>query len=106
MKKHTPEEIIPKLRVADLDWAAGLTIGQVCQKLGVSEQTFHRWRNQCRVLAGVVRERDAPKHIRSDNGPEFITRVMRAWRRGTSNRTRRGRTGRRSRSTARWATSC
>jgi transposase-like protein len=79
MKKHTPEEIIPKLRVAELDWAAGLTIGQVCQKLGVSEQTFHRWRNQCRVLAGVVRERDAPKHIRSDNGPEFITRVMRAW---------------------------
>jgi transposase-like protein len=46
MKKHTPEEIIPKLRVAELDWAAGLTIGQVCQKLGVSEQTFHRWRNQ------------------------------------------------------------
>ena len=23
-----------------------MTIGQVCQKLGVSEQTFHRWRNQ------------------------------------------------------------
>ena len=31
------------------------------------------------VLAGVVRERGAPKHIRSDNGPEFIARVIRAW---------------------------
>jgi putative transposase len=31
------------------------------------------------VLAGVVRERGAPAHIRSDNGPEFIARVIRAW---------------------------
>jgi putative transposase len=46
MKKHTPEEIIPKLRTAEVDLAAGLTIGQVCQKFGISEQTFHRWRNQ------------------------------------------------------------
>ncbi len=46
MKKHTPEEIIPKLRAAEVDLATGLTIGQVCQKLGISEQTFHRWRNQ------------------------------------------------------------
>jgi transposase InsO family protein len=31
------------------------------------------------VLAGVVRERGAPAPIRSDNGPEFIARVIRAW---------------------------
>jgi putative transposase len=31
------------------------------------------------VLAGVVRERGAPAHVRSDNGPEFIARVIRAW---------------------------
>jgi putative transposase len=31
------------------------------------------------VLAGVVRERGAPGHLRSDNGPEFIARVLRAW---------------------------
>jgi transposase InsO family protein len=31
------------------------------------------------VLAGVVRERGAPTHIRSDNGPEFIAKVIRAW---------------------------
>jgi transposase InsO family protein len=31
------------------------------------------------VLAGVVRERGAPLHIRSDNGPEFIAKAIRAW---------------------------
>jgi putative transposase len=45
-KKHTPEQIIKKLREADTMLAAGKTIGQVVQALEVSEQTFHRWRNQ------------------------------------------------------------
>jgi putative transposase len=31
------------------------------------------------VLAGVVQQRGAPGHIRSDNGPEFIARAIRAW---------------------------
>ena len=44
MTKHSPEQIITKLRAAEVDLAAGLTIGQVCQKLGISEPTFHRWR--------------------------------------------------------------
>jgi transposase InsO family protein len=34
------------------------------------------------VLAGVVRERGAPMHIRSDNGPEFIAKGIRAWMSG------------------------
>jgi putative transposase len=46
MKRHTAEQIIPKLRQAEADLAQGLTIGQACQKLGISEQTFHRWRQQ------------------------------------------------------------
>ena len=45
-KRHSPEQIILKLRQAEADLGAGLTIAQVCQKLGVSENTFHRWRNQ------------------------------------------------------------
>ena len=45
-KRHTAEEIIRKLRQADVDLSNGLEMGQVCQKLGVSEATFHRWRNQ------------------------------------------------------------
>lgn len=45
-KRHHPEQIVKKLRDADAMLAAGKTIGQVCQALEVSEQTFHRWRNQ------------------------------------------------------------
>lgn len=45
-KRHNPEQIIRKLREADTMLAAGKTIGQVCQVLEVSEQTFRRWRNQ------------------------------------------------------------
>jgi transposase-like protein len=45
-KKHNPERIIKKLREADAMIATGKTIGQVVQSLEISEQTFHRWRNQ------------------------------------------------------------
>jgi len=45
-KRHTPEQIIKKLREADGMLAAEKTLGQVCQTLGVSEPTYHRWRKQ------------------------------------------------------------
>ena len=45
-KRHTPEQVIAKLREADAMLAGGKTIAQVVQHLGVSEQTLHRWRNQ------------------------------------------------------------
>jgi transposase-like protein len=45
-KRHTPEQIIKKLREADAMLAAGKTIDQVAQALEVSENTIHRWRNQ------------------------------------------------------------
>jgi putative transposase len=45
-KKHTPEQIIGKLREAEAELNGGATIGQVCQKLAITEVTFHRWRNQ------------------------------------------------------------
>ena len=45
-KQHTPEQVIRKLREAEAELADGATVAHVCQKLGVSEPTFHRWRNQ------------------------------------------------------------
>jgi len=45
-KRHSPEQIVGKLREADALLNAGQTIGQVLQRLGVSEATFHRWRTQ------------------------------------------------------------
>jgi transposase-like protein len=44
--RHKPEQAILKLRQAEADLAAGATIGQVCQQLGISETTFNRWRLQ------------------------------------------------------------
>ena len=45
-KKHTPEQIINKLREADIELANGATVDQACKKIEVSEQTYYRWRNQ------------------------------------------------------------
>lgn len=45
-KRHGPDQVIAKLREADAMLTAGASIGQVCQRLEVTEATFHRWRNQ------------------------------------------------------------
>jgi transposase-like protein len=45
-KRHTPEQIIRKLREADQRLSEGQGIAEVVQQLAISEQTFHRWRNQ------------------------------------------------------------
>ena len=45
-KRHSPEQVVLKLREAEAELAQGASLGQVCQKLGVSETTFHRWKNQ------------------------------------------------------------
>ena len=45
-KRHTPEQIVRKLRDAEAELAAGASSLEVARKLGVSEATFHRWRNQ------------------------------------------------------------
>jgi putative transposase len=45
-KRHTPEQIINKLRQAEVEIANGATIAQVCKKIGVTDQTYYRWRNE------------------------------------------------------------
>ena len=45
-KRHSPEQVIRKLREADRMLSEGKDIAAVCQALAVSEATFHRWRNQ------------------------------------------------------------
>ena len=43
-RKHTAEEIINKLREAEVVIAAGSTVVEAARRIGVSEQTFYRWR--------------------------------------------------------------
>jgi transposase-like protein len=45
-RRHTPEQIIRKLREADRLLAEGQQVPEVAKALEVSEQTYHRWRTQ------------------------------------------------------------
>ena len=45
-KRHSAEQIIRKLREAETMLAAGKSVGDVIQTLGVSEQTYYRWKQQ------------------------------------------------------------
>lgn len=44
-KKHSPEQIVNKLRDADAMLNADKSVAEVIQSLGVSEQTYYRWRS-------------------------------------------------------------
>jgi len=44
-KRHSQEKIIGMLREAAVVLAQGVTGGQVCRQLSISEQTYYRWRN-------------------------------------------------------------
>ncbi len=45
-KRLSVEQIIQKLREAELELARGQTVPQVVKKLGVTEQTYYRWRKE------------------------------------------------------------
>ncbi len=45
-KRFTAEQIIIKLREAEVAQSQGKTVGQVCKQIGVTEQTYYRWRKE------------------------------------------------------------
>jgi transposase-like protein len=73
-KRHTPEQIVSKLRAAQADLAAGMDLAAVCQKMGVSEQTYYRWQkeyggikaNQVRRLKELEKENARLKKALAD----------------------------------------
>jgi transposase InsO family protein len=95
-KGYTPEQIINKLREAEILLNQGATIAVVSKKIGVSDYTYYRWRkeyggmrvDQARkiknqdvldILFDLFIFRGIPEHIRSDNGPEFTAKAVRKW---------------------------
>lgn len=44
--RHTPDQIIGKLREAEVKLAKGAAIAQVCKDLAVTENTYYRWRKE------------------------------------------------------------
>ena len=45
-KRHTAEEIVNRVREADVLLAKGQTVAQACKAIGVTEQTYYRWRRE------------------------------------------------------------
>ena len=45
-KRFTAEQIVIKLREAEVAQSQGKTVGQVCKQIGVTEQTYYRWRKE------------------------------------------------------------
>ena len=45
-QRHTPEQIIAKLREAEVKTAKGTALAQVCKDLAITEQTYYRWRKE------------------------------------------------------------
>jgi len=45
-KRYSVEQIISKLREAEVELSRGGTTAEVCRKIGVSDQTYYRWRKE------------------------------------------------------------
>lgn len=45
-RRHTAEEIIGKLREAEIVLAQGGTTADACRRIGITEQTYYRWRKE------------------------------------------------------------
>jgi putative transposase len=79
-RRHTPEQVIRKLREAERMLGEGKTIPEAAKELGISEQTYHRWRNQYGGMKGddvkrlkeLERENSTLKRIVADKELEVV----------------------------------
>jgi putative transposase len=73
-KRHTPEQIIRKLRQAEVELAAGASSPEVARRLGIGKATFHRWRNNyggMRRLKELEKENARLKKIGADKAVDI-----------------------------------
>ena len=50
-KRHTTDQIISKLRRADVELGKGRKVPEVCKLLEITQQTYYRWRQKCGGMA-------------------------------------------------------
>ena len=73
-KRYTPEEIIQHLRTVELETSKGLAVLDACRKLGITEQTYYRWKkeygglrvDQAKRLKGLESENAKLKKLLAD----------------------------------------
>jgi transposase len=87
-KRYSVEQIVAKLREAEKHQAQGLTIPQSCKRLGISEQTFYRWR----IKYGALKEDEVQRlkaleqensRLKKPGGRSLANRARRRQRRRT-----------------------
>ena len=71
-RKHTPAQVVLKLREADRLLAEGKQIPEVTKHLEISEQTYHRWRNQY----GGLKVNDAKRLKELSNENTRLKRIV------------------------------
>ena len=64
-KRHTAEQIIAKLREADVELGRGLSVALICRKLEISEHTYYRWLKEYGGLK--VDQAKRPKELEREN---------------------------------------
>jgi len=78
-RRHTPEQIVRKLWEVDRLLGEGQTVVEATKQVEISEQTYHRWRNQyggmkaddARRLRELARENARLKRLVADKGLEL-----------------------------------
>ena len=65
-RRHTPEQVINKLREAEIAIAEGSTVVEASRRIGVTEQTFYRWRSEYGGLR--IDQARRLKRLESENG--------------------------------------
>jgi transposase-like protein len=65
-KRYSVEQIVAKLRQADVELGKGLRVPEVCRELGIGEQTYYRWRQKYGGMAPDVAKQ--LKALEKENG--------------------------------------
>ncbi len=73
-KRYSPEDVIKLLRLVEIEVGQGKTAGQACKQVGITEQTYYRWRkeyggleiNQARRLKDLEKENARLKKMVAD----------------------------------------
>ena len=73
-KRYTAEEIIGHLRTLEVEMGKGLAVVEACRKLGITEQTYYRWKkeygglrvDQAKRLKGLEQENTRLKRLVAD----------------------------------------
>ncbi len=74
-KRHTSEQIVHMLREAEVELSKGASVKEVSKKLGITDQTFYRWRkeygglrvDQAKRLKELERENGRLKHLLAES---------------------------------------